>query len=77
VEFSIIRNHKKLWATLLAGICGGVCNILVDLDHFPPIKEATGLQRPLHIPMALIAFSFSFYCISRLRGPHIVEKVLK
>ena len=59
------RCNNKVWSALLIGICSGVASVAVDLDHY--ISYQFKMEtRLLHIPLAIIAFLFSIYCISRL-----------
>lgn len=72
---NFVRDHLRISA-LLAGIFGGICGILPDIDH--PIALFLGIEYPhfLHQIFFLIACSV-FVCCCAYLGRLCVKVVLK
>ena len=70
-----MANRSKLfWVSLSVGLLGGICGVLVDLDHFPLFGEP---GREAHISIGVIAslvFSVSLACIGGLLVRHLLKR---
>jgi len=72
-------KHKNYFILLkyafFVGICGGICAVLVDLDHLPRYLSLTTASRPAHLFLGVLAGIIFCYSLAHL-GRLFYRKIL-
>lgn len=61
---------------LFVGFLGGVCGVLIDIDHIPSFLGITNTGRPAHTCLGILAGIVAVYCLACL-GRLFIRMVLK